>query len=590
MDLIKAVRVRPENTKIYERLGGLGDYKLMLFKETKKKYKVGWFPVKGGEPSGVLTTTEYKKSGIYENLTEEDFLIEGLNLLSKMNKRTYEIVQDPWEYQPPLKRIYNSDPYYLNNGAKILIKWFIGDRFNAGDKRTWVAVVPSDIWSGERGEELAVLSYQGNADIRTMNDGLFKTVEIYAPVDELPPFKYEGDDTVLLIDYETNSFVKKPENDPNNSSVYELTYSGKMYDIDILNAIIERWKLEVPNYDLKPCANQYQPCYALEYKSPLVKEDLPDTKEDNVVPVTETTPEVKREKLNIVLPSDLKLKVKQDMPSFKVFIGDVPPNEKPSLDGFDFGDDFDDLSLLDEQYIEEKFSAEEESPASISEVPPSATTTVESSTTSEFSPGTSAPGTIVSLPEKYSHTSSQGFNLLNSQWIGNLIASAKSHIKTPTYDISGTENGNLGCASAVSIIFYRAFGVHMKTGNPVKSNPTSIGNFGSKGTSELSGWFESSPNLYQKIPWQDAQPGDIINTARNFTTNRAGHIGIVIDVKHSDGSWAIVSNSSKGFEGGGGGAVKQNYSVKKWKSVADRNPSKTFAFRYIGPSLANASA
>jgi len=78
-----------------------------------------------------------------------------------------------------------------------------------------------------------------------------------------------------------------------------------------------------------------------------------------------------------------------------------------------------------------------------------------------------------------------------------------------------------------------------------------------------------------------------MNTSRNFSTNQAGHIGIVIDVKDNDGSWAIVSNSSKGFEGGGGGAIKQNYSVKKWKSVYNRNPSKTFAYRYIGPSLVN---
>lgn len=369
MDLIKAVRVRPEKTEIYERLGALGDYKLMLFKETKKKYKVGWFPVKGGEPNGVLTTTEYKKSGIYEDLTEEDFLIEGLNLLSKMNKKTYEIVQDPWEYQPPLKRIYNSDPYYLNNGAKVFINWFIGDRFDAGDKRTWVAVVPSDIWSGDRGEELEIIPYQSYPDIRTMNNGLFKTVEIHAPVNELPPFGYEGDDTVLLIDYETNSFVKKPENDTNNSSVYELTYSGEMYNVDILKAVIERWKLEVPNYDLKPCAKQYQPCYELEYKSPLVKKDLPDTKEDNVVPVTETTPEVIKEKLSILLPSDLKLKVKQDIPSLRVYIGEIPPNATPPLEGFDAGDEFDDLSLLGEQYTESLFEGNEETVNEITDEP-----------------------------------------------------------------------------------------------------------------------------------------------------------------------------------------------------------------------------
>jgi hypothetical protein len=195
-------------------------------------------------------------------------------------------------------------------------------------------------------------------------------------------------------------------------------------------------------------------------------------------------------------------------------------------------------------------------------------------------------GKVVSLPTKYSHTEKQGFNLLNSQWIGDLITSAISHIGHPTYDIAGTEQGALGCASAVSMMFYRAFGVNMRTGSAIKSNPKSIGDFGSKGTGELAGWF-SNGNLYRKLKWQDAQPGDILNTARG---SKAGHIGVVINTKNNDGSWNVVSNSSKGFAGGGGGAVKQNYSVKKWQSVTDRNPSQTFAYRYIGPKQSSGQA
>jgi hypothetical protein len=64
----------------------------------------------------------------------------------------------------------------------------------------------------------------------------------------------------------------------------------------------------------------------------------------------------------------------------------------------------------------------------------------------------------------------------------------------------------------------------------------------------------------------------------------------LINTKNNDGSWNVVSNSSKGFAGGGGGAVKQNYSVKKWQSVTDRNPSQTFAYRYIGPKQSSGQA
>ena len=368
----------------------------------------------------------------------------------------------------------------------------------------------------------------------------------------------------------------------------EKKWDGSIADKDILNEIISFWKKQVPDYDIEICnfdqltsSGGSEFCRLVEYKSPIDAPPDPEPPKE-----TEESEQGKDGiKLTVVLPEDLELKVKEDLDDLKVYIGD-PPLNPGAFGDFVFQDDFDNLEELDPEFYESSFSAEEESPESIPEVPLSSNSNPESSSESEFKPGTSTPGERVTLPETYSHSDAQGFNLLNSQWIGNIIVSAKSHIKTPTYDVSGTDKGNLGCASAVSIIFYRAFGVHMKTGSAVREKPTSIGHFGSKGTAELSGWFEAAPNLYQKIPWESAQPGDIMNTARNFSTNKAGHIGIVIDVKDKDGSWAIVSNSSKGFAGGGGGAVKQNYSVKKWSSVTKRNPSKTFAFRYIGPSLA----
>ena len=201
----------------------------------------------------------------------------------------------------------------------------------------------------------------------------------------------------------------------------------------------------------------------------------------------------------------------------------------------------------------------------------------------EFKPGTGLNKFI--LPKNFSNTKKQGFNLLNSQWIGNLITSAKSHVGTPTYDIPGTDKGSLGCAAGVSIIFYRAFGVSMINGKSVKNDPISIGSFGSLSTIELNNAFKNNPSLYQKRRnWREAKPGDIINTSRG---RKAGHIGIVIDEKHKNGTWVVVSNSSIGFAGGGGGAIKRNYSIKAWEEVAKRNPSETFAYYYIGPVSPN---
>jgi len=372
-------------------------------------------------------------------------------------------------------------------------------------------------------------------------------------------------------------------------------------DSNIVSEVIEKFKSMVvalhgisrSDYDLKLCEPDSEACKLIEYKSPLEpSNNTPQQAAINDIPPGPSQSSTKI-KLNIQglfgtdgttpgsTSSVFEIKAKTDMPTFIIWTGEIPQSEEIDV--------FDDLQELDDEYREGVYSGEEEknaeleSPSSLGDPSSESSFVTDTSTTSSYTPDPNAkPGTVVQLPKDYSHTSEQGYNLLNSQWIGDLIASAKSHIGHPTYDISGTDKGNLGCASAVSMMFYRAFGVHMKDGKAVKAKPTDIGSFGTKGTGEAAGWFANT-SLYQKIPWQEAQPGDIMNTARREP--KAGHIGVVIDVKAKDGSWAIVSNSSKGFAGGGGGAVKQNYSVKAWQSVTDRNPSGTFAFRYIGPRL-----
>lgn len=83
------------------------------------------------------------------------------------------------------------------------------------------------------------------------------------------------------------------------------------------------------------------------------------------------------------------------------------------------------------------------------------------------------------------------------------------------------------------------------------------------------------------------ESGDILVTARNFSTGRAGHTGVYV------GDDLIVSNSSSGFAGSDGqraGGVKQNYGLRgagghtDWDSgVTSRNPGKSAAFRRVCP-------
>jgi hypothetical protein len=552
MDEIKSVRVRRNDIN-----SGSLDIRVVIFKQNhtfgaEERVVAGIYNPYKPDAKKVWIETTYKKTGSYKDYTDDQFIEDFVNMNSKIEGKLYYVIQDPWENKVPIYRDYGSDPYYLNNGSVVYIMWKDGDKVVGGQK-----------YSDDNGHEL------------TPNDITFKkTIKI-------------------ISSNETQGFTLGKNGDfeySNNSQEYVSTIK----DSDIISEIISKWKTKVDNYnDLWPCMPIYESCSIIPYKGPL----QPIVPEVSTKPVGATAANAEstssKEKIKVVVQDQI-IKVKEDVTSLKVFIGILkdtpvePPLEEQTLNTEQ--DDFIDGEGVDiSDYVESDFVGEEEAPIDLPDVDPAASSIQETSSENTYTPPMVVSGKVVSLPTTYSHTSTQGFNLLNSQWIGDLITSAISHIGHPTYDIAGTESpktgkkGALGCASAVSMIFYRAFGVNMRTGSAVKSIPKSIGDFGSKGTAELAGWFLNG-NLYRKLNWQDAQPGDILNTAK---ASESGHIGVVINTKNNDGSWNVVSNSSEGFSGGGGGAIKQNYSVKKWQDVANRNPSGTFAYRYIGPKLSS---
>lgn len=162
-------------------------------------------------------------------------------------------------------------------------------------------------------------------------------------------------------------------------------------------------------------------------------------------------------------------------------------------------------------------------------------------------------------------------NLPEAGPIRNLAKSAWANLNVPTRGISGTENGNVGCAAAVSIIFYRATGLPIIKGR--SENPIELG------TSTLWSEFTKKNNTEWKMiqDWRTQhQPGDIILTSRGAS---AGHVGVVVE----DGK--VISNSSGGFKGDNHGQIEQNYTISTWESVAKRNPQQTALFRYTGPYL-----
>jgi hypothetical protein len=153
--------------------------------------------------------------------------------------------------------------------------------------------------------------------------------------------------------------------------------------------------------------------------------------------------------------------------------------------------------------------------------------------------------------------------------IGNLVNSAYANLNTSTRGIRATDGGNLGCAAATSIMFYRA------TGYPIAANTKVV-----IGTitiyDELNEKSKDPMGPWKKITdWRnDYKPGDIIITRRR---SRAGHVGIVVN----DGK--IISNSSSGFKGDKMGQIEENYTIKSWDSIARRNEAETAIFRYQGP-------
>lgn len=149
--------------------------------------------------------------------------------------------------------------------------------------------------------------------------------------------------------------------------------------------------------------------------------------------------------------------------------------------------------------------------------------------------------------------------------IGDIKKSAYANVNVSTRGIPRTDNGNLGCAAATSIMFYRGTGYSIVPGKKIELS-----------TGAMWDYLVNASDRFRKIDnWKtDYQPGDIIITKRG---SRPGHVGIVVD------NGKVMSNSSGGFQGDQKGQIELNYTISGWQRVADRNPTKTALFRYIGP-------
>lgn len=282
MNEIKSVRVRRNDIN-----SGTLDIKVSIYKQnhifgTDERVLVGY-----NNDRPIWKETTYKKTGSYKDYTDDQFIEDFVNMNSKIEGKSYYIIQDPWENKVPIYRNYGSDPYYLNNGAVVYIMWTDGNTGVGGQK-----------YSDDSGHELTPtdISFKKTIKINSSN--------------------------------ETQGFTLGKNGDfeyGNNSQEYVSTIK----DIDIISEIISKWKIKVDNYDLGICLPINESCSIIPYKGPL--QPIVPTPV-GVTPIAIDADSKKKEPIKINL-QDEKVKVKEDVLSLKVYIGIIKDSPvDPSLE------------------------------------------------------------------------------------------------------------------------------------------------------------------------------------------------------------------------------------------------------------------
>lgn len=284
---IKSVRIRNKMHLNYINL----DIKITLYEDGSEMIV--------DSDNKIMQPQFYKKNGIYSNYTDDRFIKDFIDSNSKLSGATYEIIQDPWTEKVPLWRSYGFDPYYLNNGASILISWTNIDGFVEGGRK----------YSDDNGNEINEVASNS------------KIVTIITKDDKPMHFTKNND-----IELKSQGDSKQ--------------WSGLVTDKNIVSEIIEKWNNKIPGYGLDLCSPDNLSCLVIEYKSPLI----PIT-EEVVKPTNTQINKLPKIKMNVIIP-DVIIKVKNDI-SLKVYIGD----DNRNVDNFIYNTDDEDIS----QYLESSF-------------------------------------------------------------------------------------------------------------------------------------------------------------------------------------------------------------------------------------------
>ena len=377
---------------------------------TKGRHKyIKWYR---DEKNGLISTENYIEGDkISASLSDDEVLTNWLAQYEKRSKVTssvkaYKIIQDPYDEKPVLTRTYGGkSPYYLNNGCYVTIKWIgqlpnpeftIGsystadDAEAAGDDKSpkrWLSNT-TNLQLGYKIIEDAEItsSVDDSSNLNTLlpistwkdSSGNFDRPQVSGKVAKvfLPDgVKEEGEYLACTRGFGSSILAYNTKTVPENQEFKDFVYNGILQsgapnnqlksfryddsDSDILKRIIQSFVYQVKqlhgvsDYDLKLCSPDSATCSVIEYKSPLKGKDntLDETISEN--PVISGSPSNTSQLIKLIvfgLPEQIVVDAKTDLPEFKVYCNELPPDEN----------NIDDFESLGEEYTETGFMGLEE--------------------------------------------------------------------------------------------------------------------------------------------------------------------------------------------------------------------------------------
>lgn len=189
---------------------------------------------------------------------------------------------------------------------------------------------------------------------------VIKRIEVIPPRGESGEFV---DKVWTITDNNEFKYLTDVLGDPGTK---QMSYTSADKDINIIKKMVESWSIKVPVYKslsstlgfgLQLCSPNYQSCLLVNYQSPLKPlepEKTTTTTEDNIIAASNSN--ANKTKLTPVFPKEFEVKVREDVPPFKIYVGEPPKEESE----FVFQDDFDPLAELSPEYQESQYAGAEE--------------------------------------------------------------------------------------------------------------------------------------------------------------------------------------------------------------------------------------